>query len=87
MSRFLGTPRPAHTPGRRSIYEDRYAREQQIITLISPAGRFVGLDVDGQFVPADRLPSCCDSPIDCDRPECWTHMGYIGQPGYSNRLP
>ena len=87
MSKFLNTPGTAQTPRRRSIYEDRYAREQHVTTLITPGGRFAGLDVDGMFVPANELPPCCESPPACERPECWTRMGYIGQPGYSNRLP
>jgi hypothetical protein len=59
---------------RRSIYEDRYRHNQRVTTLITPAGRFVGLGVDGRFVPADELPPCCDSPIDCERPGCWAPL-------------
>jgi hypothetical protein len=72
VSKFLTPPEASRARPRQSIYEDRYAARRQVTTLITPAGKFVGLDVDGEFVPADELPACCESPIDCERPECWT---------------
>jgi hypothetical protein len=62
------------------VYEDWFRSTQQVTTLITPAGKFVGLEVDGRFVPADRLPPCCELPASCERPECWTRIGYIGPP-------
>jgi hypothetical protein len=66
---------------RRSAYEDRYTPKQEVTTLITPARNFVGLEVDGRFVPADELPACCESPIDCERPDCWTRVGGFGVAG------
>ena len=74
MSRFV---KPAGEPvpesGRRSIYEDRYgaADRKVIVAANGPlAGRIVGYErADGTFVEAGP---CCESPLDCERPECWT---------------
>ena len=61
--------------GRRSVYADRFKPKQRVtpIIMVFEGNRVVtGVEVDGEFVSSADLPPCCESPIKCHRPECWT---------------
>ena len=58
----------AERPGR-SVYDDR---ESELVGL----ERRITMDIrTGQIL---NQPPCCDDPLRCERPECWTHIG--GEP-------
>lgn len=58
-------------PGRlkrafRSVYERRDSDPES-------QGRRITMDIrTGQIL---GQPPCCDDPLQCERPECWTHIG------------
>ena len=60
----------------RSVYEPRDAEPVPPLTFRMINGRVVGaVDSSGRFFPE---PPCCDDPIACDKPECWSYFG--GEP-------
>ena len=60
----------------RSIYEPRESGPVPPLSVCLTNGRVVGVvDARGRFFPE---PACCDDPMDCEKPECWTHIG--GEP-------
>jgi hypothetical protein len=74
LRRTPGHPEPppqgaAPKPGR-SVYEDR--AESVEPKIIVAEGRIVGYELsDGTFVEARP---CCESPLECERDECWTRI-------------
>jgi hypothetical protein len=89
MSRFLtrtGEAAEGREPGR-SVYEDRGKRRRitPIIRIFDGGRVETGVEVDGKYAPSESL-KCCESALDCRRPECWTRIGYIGEPDFEDWL-
>jgi hypothetical protein len=68
----------AGPPGRlkralRSIYEPSESDPVPPFATRMINGRIVGIvDARGRFYPE---PACCENPIDCEKPDCWTRIG------------
>jgi hypothetical protein len=68
-------------PGRlrralRSVYEPRESGPVPPLRACLTNGRVVGVvDGRGRYSPE---PPCCDDPMQCERPECWTYL--LGEP-------
>jgi hypothetical protein len=88
MSRFVkpDEARQARQQARRSLYDDRFKAKPRVTPVINVWGDgrvTTGVEVDGEYAPSESL-ICCESALDCDRPECWTRIGYIGQHDYTD---
>jgi hypothetical protein len=57
-----------------SVYENHRRATGPVVVLMTPHGRFVGVEAGGKFIEARP---CCDDPADCDRPGCWTQIGVL----------
>jgi hypothetical protein len=63
-------------------YEDRGKRRQvtPIVNIWGDGRVTTGVEIDGEYVPSGSR-RCCESVADCQRPECWARIGYIGEAG------
>lgn len=81
MSRFVkppeepdGSDKPSRPRGPRpgpSVYANRFQQSRNVVRIVTLGGQFLGHEIDGEFVPPQP---CCDDPLECHKPQCWTRL-------------